>query len=206
MVTSIDEAVLIKRAYQPQGHLWENTDALRESLSDSDIASYRAFHVVFYPFETEWGSAEHRLNVAAAFKSPAYSDAVKEYFAAAHLNSEFILLSADGFLTEKVILSFVKSPSPVIFNMSYFAALMGSSHLSEQIVLKSTQYLWASDGKKALHLIPDRMITSEVMSQWLSKTHRTNNLRCFAARRIKQAHPEYEEFPDDWVMKVFCGE
>lgn len=26
-----------------------------------------------------------------------------------------------------------------------------------------------------------------------------------AAHRVRQAHPQYEEFPDEWVLKVFCG-
>ena len=211
MTTSLSECVLEEIAQRRRWSVWETTDVLRENLSEADTESYRAFENIFYSSEIPRGSKEYETSIAAAFKSPLYSEACKKRFAAANMFVELTLLVADKFLTEKIILSHLEGLRYKVLRLSYFAVLMGSSHLSERIVSAAIQKIDIEvkmDG--VLKVIPDAMVTPRVIKDWMSNASAFRipagwNPESFAAQRVKQTHPEYEGFPDEWALKVFCG-
>lgn len=207
MATPADEADLIELA-------WMQLETIQDTplvLSEVDTASYFALEDILYSFR--WGSEEHKLGIVTALNSPMYSDACKRHFAASHLQDELIFSVAGGFLTEKIILSHIKSVTDTAFSLAYFSALMVSEHLSERIVSAAIFKIDFFEESKVLELIPDRMITPEVINNWLSqdfsglteKERASSGDRGEAALRIKRTHPEYDAFPDEWVLKVFCG-
>lgn len=206
MATLLSECVLEEIAGRQDRHsIWESADVLREHLSEADIASYHTFEEIFY------SDVQNGASLAAAFKSPLYGDACKKRFAAANIFVELTLLVADRFLTEKIILSYLEGLRYKVLPLSYFAVLMGSSHLSEHIVSAAIQKIDIEvkmDG--VLKVIPDAMVTPRVIKDWMSNTSAFRipagwNPELFAAQRVKQNHPEYKGFPDEWVLKVFCG-
>ena len=207
MATPADKADLIEIAWM---QLETRQDTLLV-LSEVDKASYFALEDILYSFR--WGSEEHKLGIVTALNSPMYSDACKRHFAASHLQDEIIFSVAGGFLTEEIILSHVECPTYPTFSLAYFAALMGSEYLSEQIVSAAILKIDFFEESKALELIPDRMITPKVIDNWLGqassglteKELTVANDRGEAAFRVRRTHPEYEGFPDEWVLKVFCG-
>lgn len=211
MATSLSECVLEEIAQRRRWSVWETTDVLRENLSEADTESYHAFENIFYSSEIPRGSKEYETSIAAAFKSPLYSEACKKRFAAANMIVELTLLAADKFLTEKIILSYVEGLRYKVLSLSYFAVLMGSSHLSERIVSAAIQKIDVEvrrDG--VLEIIPNTMITPRVIKDWMTHTSRPPfpagwKSESNAAERVRQAHPEYEGFPDEWVLTVFCG-
>lgn len=207
MSTSIDEAVLIELARRNQDQVRETTEDLRRVFSEADTESYHALENIFYSSQVLWYSKEHKKSMAEAFKSSLYSDTCKQYFAAANMIAELTLLVADKFLTEKIILSHLGGTRYKLLDLSYFAVLMSSTHLSEHIVSAAIQKIndrFRMDD--TLKIIPDTMITPKVIKTWIVRAawdpYPANRS---AALRIKQIHPEYEEFPDEWVLKVFCG-
>lgn len=214
MTTSIDEALLEEISATTPSQAYKK---IQQTLSAADMASYGALDKIFYPSIARRGGEAHKARIMSAFQSPLYSDSSKECFAAAHLNQDFILLSAGEFLTEKIILSYLKHPWPQILDLGYFAALMGSEHLSERIVLVAGRKVDFFEDHEALKLIPNTMIISTVIASWLnhvawglvdggSSSIAAKNPHSFAAGRVKRAHPEYEGLPDEWVLRVFCGE
>lgn len=206
MATPADKADLIELA-------WMQLETIQDTplvLSAVDTASYFALEDILYSFR--WGSEEHKLGIVTALNSPMYSDACKRRFAASHLHDEIIFSVAGGFLNEEIILSHLRSMTSPVFSLAYFRALMVSEHLSEQIVSAAIFRIVFFEKSEVLELIPDRMITPEVMATWLGKassrlTEKELAIgdRGEAALRIKRTHPEYEGFPDEWVLKVFCG-
>lgn len=83
---------------------------------------------------------------------------------------------------------------------------MESEHLSEQIMLAMIRKTDEDELDILLPLIPDRMITPEVITNWLAQViWEIEKCGAAAANRIKRMYPEYEGFPDEWVLKVFCG-
>ena len=90
---------------------------------------------------------------------------------------------------------------------------MVSSHLSERIIKAACFRAGMTENGIILGLTPVNMITPSLISLWLEimqwrygrLTNLNGNSPSFAARRIREAHPEYEGFPDEWVIKVFCG-
>lgn len=208
MATSIDEALLIDLARRTSRAIPKTAKYIQLALSETDTESYRVLENICYGKGIQWGGEAHKAGIIRAFKSPLYSDDAKEYCAAANLNNELILLPADRFLTEKIILGYVENVTVNIMSIAYFAALIRSSHLSERIVSAAVPWTDGIQNCAALAMIPDAMITSEVMTSWLSNAWwRTSQGggKQEAARRVRQVHPEYEGFPDEWVLKVFCG-
>lgn len=208
MATSIDETLLIELACQKA--LWIGRVPAKDIqlvLSEVDIFRYRVLENICQAKGIRWGSEAHKAGIAKAFESPLYSDAAKEYCAAANLDNELIFLPADRFLTEKIILGYLENVTFNIMSMSYFAALMGGAHLSERIISAMLSLTDGIQNCAALAMIPDRMITPEVITSWLG--HAWWNLseggKPEATWRVRQAHPEYKGFPDEWVLRVFCG-
>lgn len=112
MATSIDEAILEKRASMCYPSSFESSSMVRLVLSDADEVSYRKLRYIIWVESAGGGKSgreAHKANIAKAFKSPLYSDAAKEYCAATNLSNELIFLPAHRFLTEKIILSYVEN-------------------------------------------------------------------------------------------------
>lgn len=218
MTTSIDESLLTeiaaRRARRSRSFVGVDAEDLRLILSESDVDSYVKLETIFYARGGRWGNEAYKIKVTKAFDSPCYSDASKEYFAAANVGDESILASCGQFLTEKIILSYITHINFESFSSSYFAALLGSEHMSERIILAIIEGVGnLSDFRayKILELIPAWLITPEIVTNWLYKlllpphVQSKSATRALAALRVKQTYPEYEGFPDDWVLKVFCG-
>lgn len=213
MATAMSEALLENRAEMYHASSSENSFKVYPGLSETDTDSYQALKEIFYAKGMRRGSDSHEAAIRSALASPLHSDASKEYFTASHLSSEFILVSAGQFLTERVIYSYVASSRFLkLAGLSYFAALMESEHLSERIVLVAIRMVEHSGGQKVLSLIPDVMITSAVINNFLAYSSLSKSVwtpddwRAVALQRIKEAHPEYADMPDDWSLKLFCGE
>lgn len=117
----------------------------------------------------------------------------------------------DQFLTEEIIFSHVSKPVWKFLSSAYVNAVMGSSHLSSRILDVMLKDLNYGESQIILEDAPDSLITSSVIKSWMSKVvgvsseSQLSDNRKFAAHRIRQAHPEYEDCPDDWTLKVFCG-
>lgn len=213
MVITISEALLIEIARTPPTRY--RTEAARQIMKELTLkgrASYRKLENAFYSEQVQRGSEKYKAIIVRALKSPLYDDAAKKYFAALHLSDEFILLSADKFLTEKIILSYTEDNwMTLFFSLPYFAALMQSAHLSERLVLAAIQKIAGCGEQKTLELIPDRMITPKVVDSWLANIIQLPNSleilrdwKAVAAKRIMRIHPEYNELPHEWILKVFC--
>lgn len=213
MVTLASEALLIKVAGQkPEKDFRETTRNLRLVLSEAETASYRALERVFWPQELALDSLEYKQSVSEAFASPIYDTAAKEYFAAAHVTNPLILSVADRFLTEKIILCYLEGHRIRAFAVRHFAALMGSEHLSERIILAAFHKMDSGGILKVLDLVPDPMVTPEVAKRWMAKALQVPYVSLQpelattdVVQRIRETHPEYEGFPDEWTLKVFCG-
>lgn len=221
MVISLDEDFLAAVASEPMGkNLREAKENLQRVFSETDIANYRTLEDILYAPMRDlqngaWGSLEHRFSIAEAFDSPIYSDACKRYFAASRLGYDFVLSAADNFLTERIIASYFENPGDRNCTASYFAVLLKSEHLSERIVSAVVRNITNLDGLKVLDLIPDSMITPEVLANWLSswmdhvssegRLITSTHHKIFAGQRVKQVHPEYADFPDEWALHIFCG-
>lgn len=207
MVTLRNETLLVEltgREYTPG--LSETAGNLRLVLSEAEIVSYHALETIWWESDLKWDSLEDKLNMVEAFASPLYETAAKEYFAAAHLGNSLILSMADRFLTEEIIFSFFSGPRMKLFGLPHFVALMGSEHLSERIILAAFPKTYPERLLKSLSLVPDAMIAPAVVSSWmLEASKKISKCQAVAVLRIKKVYPEYEGFPDDWVLKVFCG-
>ena len=208
MATPADEDDLLQIAWMQL----ETRQDMLLVLSEVDTASYFALEDILYSFR--WGSEEHKLGIVTALNSPMYSDACKRHFAASHLQDELVFSVAGEFLTEEIILSHVECPTYPIFGLAYFAALMGSEYLSERIVSAAILKIDFFEESKALELIPDRMITPEVMATWQCPASSDGIMgiwrdspegKVAAGRRVKQVYSEYKNFPDVWALKVFSG-
>lgn len=148
----------------------------------------------------------YKRRVAEIFASPAYDDACKRYFAATHVSDEIILLLGGKFLTEEIILGYIEDQAGQWFDQpeAHLEAMMGSSHLSENIIEAAFKRFNKPSRAHVLELTPDSMITPRVINAWMGNV-RLETLGA-AALRIKRAHSEYEGFPDKWVLKVFLGD
>lgn len=216
VVTSISEALLIEiAARRVRLSVFPGVDIgdLQLVLSEADKNSYKALEKILWAQDKEWDSPEYKLSIVEAFASPLHSDASKEYFAAANMGVGSAIISAcDQFLTEKIILSYIEGPRTKLFGVDCFTALMGSKHLSARIISAMLLKLYSSGDLPALEIIPDHMITPEVVNSWIKATSLgmgeplLSYLCADAALRVKQAHPEYADHPDAWVVKIFCGE
>ena len=213
MTMLIDETLLIGVAMNSAGRdSKERTERLRLILSEADMNSYQALENFWCSSVSERDSPEYRIRIAEAFASSLYSEASKEYFAAGKVEDRLILSVCGQFLTEKIILGYLESPRANLFNVDYFTTLMGSEHLSVQIISAALIRLCPPWDWKALEVIPDLMITPEVVNSWIKATSLgmgeplLSHLCSDAALRVKQAHPEYADHPDAWVVKMFCGE
>lgn len=188
--------------------LQDMANALRRKL-ESEKKNYHVLEKIFYGPLVIPRTKAYKHRIAEVFASPLYSDSCKKYFAAAHVDDELMFFAADRFLTEEIILSHVKGKTFVVLEWSYFKAMMGSIHLSERIMEATFERMAASWRREVLTLTPDTMITPKVMNSWLASVEgwyrKPEDSFKVAAPRIREAHPEYEGFPDDWVMKVFCG-
>lgn len=209
MATSLDESFLELVAQRsPQPNLLEPTANLRQALSVTDEASYRALERVICYSELGSNSAERKLRAAELFASPIYSDACKEYFVAAHMSDKLVVLAGDRFLTEKIILGYLRNPQAQSLDLAYLTVLIGSVHLSEPILvaLFNRTYERTQVGK-TLAVIPDIMITPQIIRSWLAPISwlTAGDPMATIARRIRQVHPGYEGLPDEWVLKVFSG-
>lgn len=209
----MSEALLEDRAQRCHTSSSENSFKVHPGLSETDADSYQALKEIFYAKGTRRGGDAHEVATLSSLASPLHSEASKEYFVASHLNNKFILLSAAQFLTEPIVYSYIASSGFLkLANLSYFAALMESEHLSERIVSVAVRRVEQSWGQKVLPLIPDRMITSAVINNFLAYSSLSKSFwipddwQAVALQRIKEAHPEYADLPDDWSLKLFCGE
>lgn len=221
MATSINEGLLIEFARLSAE---KGEDLIRKDiqlvLSDSDTNSYFEFENICYATGAYPGSEAYQDALAEAFISPYYSDAIKEYFAAAHLSNRFILASAGRFLTEKIILSYLENMRFQSLFESCFATIMRCEHLNERIVsaaIKKIEHFDDLRASKILELIHSQLVTPLVVTSWLSRSlqevqdirgrgwDHESSATAIVALRVKQIHPEYEGFPDEWVLKVFCG-
>lgn len=223
MATVLDSALLeLVARRSPQPNVWEPTVNLKAALSAVDVASYRVLESAFYPSGPVRRLQQHRISRTSTFASPLYCVACKEYFAASHLSNKLVLSVGEEFLASEIILSFLQGPECKSFNVDYFSALIGSRHLTEQITIAALHKTDDFDSfdsyknfedLKVLEFIPDAIITPEVINNWLDKASSWQEYllptgweaTIVAAKRIRQAHPEYDEFPDEWVLKVFCG-
>lgn len=212
MTMLIDETLLIGVAMNSAGRRSkERTERLRPILSEVDMNSYQALENVFWRLSvSERDFQSKKLRIVEVFASSLYSEASKEYFAAGKVEDRLILSVCGQFLTEKIILGYLEGPRANLFNVDYFTALMGSKHLSVQIISAALIRLYPPWDWKALEVIPNLMIIPEVVVSWLAKVSGGSSggfilaeAKVAAALRIKQVHPEYEGLPDDWVLKVF---
>ena len=91
-------------------------------------------------------------------------------------------------------------------------AIIGSPHLSEQVIEATLLVIGPIGRKGLLELIPNALITPRVINAWRSTVPheelpgRTAAATSAAVSSIKRAHPEYDGVPNEWVLKVFCGE
>lgn len=179
-----------------------------KNYSDLETAFYKA---------TEFSAVVYKRRVAEIFASPIYDDACKRYFAATHVSYAIVLLLGGEFLTEEIILGYIEDQTGRWFDQSkaYIEAIMGSSHLSENIIEAAFERFNKPCQAHILELTPDNMITPRVINAWSawqstvlygSDPFWQETYQKAVISRIKQAHPEYEGFPDEWVLKVFCGE
>lgn len=181
-------------------------DELKRKVSKSELNAQEGLTNVLYNSRLERGSDAYNLEIVEMFASPKYSEAYKRYSAAKHLYDELIFSAADQFLTEGIILSRLQLGAGRHISMDYFKAMMGSAHLSERIMEAGFERVDATKLREILTPTPDAMVTPRVMNSWLATVERwyQDGFKV-AAPRIRAAHPEYEEFPDEWVIKVFCG-
>ena len=194
--------------------------ALQDELTAADQKSFQLLENLFYG---DGPTSKYENIIEKAFASPLYSDACKQLFAASHIDSELVLSLGDKFLTEEIILGYVRKAGFKTPYEDYIRVLMSSSHLSENIIEAEFGSRGTLARLMALELTPDRMITPKLMHAWkitvpydvrpsgmgVKTEGRSERLKVnltAAAARIRQVHPEYEGFPDEWVMKVFCGE
>ena len=188
---------------------------LKRELSKSDLReTYPALEDIFYNPKLRYDE-EYKLNIiiiAEAFASPLYSDNCKRYWAASHVSSSVVLQFGDMFLTEEIILGHIERRELKIITLDYVKAVMSSSHLSERIIEATLKEVSEIQRGSVLKLTPDIMVTPRVIKSWISTVPHGGRYGAavLAARaavsRIRKAHPEYEGFPDEWALKVFCGE
>ena len=193
--------------------LQKTMDDLLLSFSESDGENFQAMKTIFTePRLFAWDSEDYQLNLIEVFESVLYSDISKTFFAASNISDSRVLLSGDGFLTEEIILGHIEQPNWKFIDEPYVKAIMASSHLSEQIVKATLKEVNYKDSRLALEMTPNAMITPDVIHIWMSQTTGVLMRRLipdwlsFTANCIRQAHPEYEGFPDEWVVRVFSGE
>ena len=188
--------------------LQEIIEALHRELSESDMKNYYVLDKIFYTRHTDKEVEKHVGSVKEMFASYAYSDDCKRYFAATHSKSVLTLLLGDDFLTEDIILSTIKEQSNYGLESDYVDAVMLSSHLSEPIISAIFKRIGPAKSGQVLEATPDSMITAGLLNSWVASLP-SGDLKLvdalFIAKRIRRAHPEYEGFPDEWVIKVFCG-
>ena len=181
-------------------------------LSESDRKDcQRLVSILLEDMDRTFGMYEVELNIAEALASSLYSDACKKYFAAKYIHNDFVLLLCDRFLTEEIILGHIDNFPTGWIPMSYFERLIGSKHLSARLLESFFRGFGECSLDLNLGLIPDSMITSKVLKSWMVAVSDVKSPVSLimglkeAAFRVKQVHPEYEDYPDDWVLKVFCG-
>lgn len=193
----------------PQPNVSEPTDNLQISLSVADEVSYRVLEKTLYDSVLDVDSLEYNLSVVAAYDSPLHSDSAKEYFTAANMGNRLTLSLGDKFLTEKIILSYLDGPKSNPLDFDYFATLMQSEHLSGSIVLAGIRKSRAATTLASLDLIPDVMITPEVMTSWIARTTIcmgecvSDHIEEAAVIRAKKAYPELEGISNELVLKTF---
>lgn len=190
--------------------LREIIETLRGTLT---IEEKKGLEVLFHHPKKYMTSWKYKLGITNVFESPSYSDSCKKYFAASRIDSELVLLSGGQFLTEEIIVGYIEKvgrEKPISWD--YVKALMRSSHLSGRIIEAMLKQLGYDQSRQVLITSSAALITPGVIVAWLSKAAERRQSRhllaCreFAVLQIRRAHPEYEGFPDDWVLKVFCGE
>lgn len=196
----------------PSLNVREIIGALRLRLSESDLDSFYDLEHIFYrskyyPYYPEKEAS--KLKVAEVFTSSLYNIACKKYFAASNIHNELMFSVADQFLTEELIFSHIEGAGSIEIEWCYVKAMISSSHLSERILAASFSKVSEDTRELTLELTPDNMLTPEVVKSWLASARwgweTGDTLTCVAAR-VRKAHPEYEGFPDEWLLKVFCGE
>lgn len=198
----------------------EIREILLTDLSPSERKQCRDLEEI-YRLHSVKRNKEFEQCIAEAFTSPLYSNRSKAYFAALFVHSDLVLRFGDEFLSEEIIVSYLKWSGARLLNQSHVKAIMESSHLSERIIETAFKELNYTKASWTLELVPDVMVTPRVISLWKASAagpvspylvHRGRtrpplaDSLAVAASRVRKAHPEYESFPDDWVLKVFCGE
>lgn len=189
-------------------------EALREKIPSTDKGSFRTLSQSLEYILWKFPTREREISIANAFASPMFSDDCKRLCAALYLGvNPSILRLGDRSLTEEIIFGYLHELESKSFGSSYIPALMRSSHLSEQIIEAAFEATGDLGRLQALELTPDAMVTPRLINTWkatfshagLRAERREANLMA-AASRIRKAHPEYADFPDEWVLKVFCGD
>lgn len=195
----------------PSRSLREIIGTLRLGLSKADLNDSYDLEKIFYGPAWNHGSEAYRFRLAEVFTSPLYSDVCKKYFAASNINGELIFSVADRFLTEEIILTYVENGWSGEMEVSYFKAMISSSHMSTRILEAAFSKVSKPAQELSLELIPDSMVTPGVIKSWgasarwgrLSHAERTLSL---VITRVRRAYPEYQDLPDEWMMKIFYGE
>lgn len=175
-------------------------------LSDFDKTNCQTLERIFHD---PW---VNQNDLADIFASPVYSDDCKRYFAKAHAYNGAVLLLGDRFLTEEIIFSHISNPEQdQLLSGKYLNNLLVSSHLSERIMEVIFQSVLPRGSRRVLELTPDIMITPRVINSWIvgvsygDQRLLPQSFISYAACIVKRVHPEYEGFPDEWALKVFCG-
>lgn len=193
----------------PQPNVSEPTVNLRISLSVTDEVSYRVLEKTLYDSVLDVDSLEYNLSVVAAYNSPLHSDSAKGYFTAANMGNRLTLSLGDKFLTEKIILSYLDGSESNPLDFDYFATLMQSKHLSGSIILAGIRKSSVDTTLFSVDLIPDIMITPEVVTSWIARTTIgmgecvSGHIEEIAAFRVKKAYPELERISNELVLKTF---
>lgn len=195
----------------PSRSVREIIGTLRLGLSQAELESSYDVEQVLYGPSANLKDKAYKLRIAEVFASPLYSDVCKKYCAASNINNELMLSVADPFLTEEIILTYIENGWSGEMEVSYFKAIMSSSHLSTRILEAVFSKVSEPAQELSLELIPDSMVTPEVIKSWRASARwnwgwDTEQALSLITARVRKAHPEYQDLPDEWMMKMFYGE